>query len=143
MDIARFFGSRAGRVFTAPRDTISFFVGLLILAYGIVPVLNKFGVIGFNWPGALGGLPFSIAMWIIAVAGAYVLMDGFIEPPQHSLHWMLILAGIVLFVAGLIPILHAFKVIGLSLSFLDNLLVYYIIISLEGLLLVIGGLTEH
>jgi hypothetical protein len=135
--------NKKGMVFSAPRDTISFFVGLVIFAYGIVPLLNQFKLLAFNWPGILGQLPFKIAMWIIAVAGIYVLIDGFIEPPQHGLHWALIVIGLVLFVTGLLPILHSFGVIGLSLGFLDNLILYYIIITVEGLLLLIGGLTEH
>lgn len=135
--------SKKGMVFTAPRDTISFFVGLIIFAYGIVPLLNKLGVMGFVWPGFLADIGFSIAMWIIAVAGMYVLVDGFIEPPQHGLHWALILIGLVLFVSGLLPILKSFGVIGLSLPFLETMIVYYAIITVEGLLLLIGGLTEH
>ena len=135
--------NKKAMVFTAPRDTISFFVGLLIFAYGIVPVLNKFAVMAFTWPSILADVGFSVAMWIIAVAGAYVLVDGFIEPPQHSLHWALILIGLLLFVTGLLPILHSFNIIGFSFDFLNSLLVYYIIITVEGLLLLIGGLTEH
>jgi hypothetical protein len=131
-----------GLVFTAPRDTISFFAGLIIVVFGAIGVLNLLGKL--NILGAVfKSLPLNIVIWLVAAAGMYVVIDGFIEPPQHSLHWFLIVAGIVLLVVGLIPILNLFKVISFSIPLLHNLLVYYIIITLEGLLLVIGGLTEH
>ncbi len=134
---------KQGIVFTRPRDTISFFVGLFIAAFGILPLLMQFGVVGWALPSFLGGLPFAIAVWVIAVAGLYVVIDGFIEPPAHNLHWFLIAAGVLLFLVGLLPILHTFGVIGLSFGFLDNLVLYHAIITIEGLLLIVGGLTEH
>ncbi len=134
---------KQGIVFTRPRDTVSFFAGLLIAAFGIIPLLAKFGVLGAKLPGFLTGLPFSIAIWVIAVAGLYVVIDGFIEPPAHNLHWFLIAGGIVLFLVGLLPVLHSFGVIAMSFGFLDNLVLYHSIITIEGILLVVGGLTEH
>jgi hypothetical protein len=136
--------NKKGLVFTRARDTISFFVGLLILALGLIPLLNHFKVIGFGLPGFLTTLIASIFIWIIAVAGLYVVIDGFIEPPMHSLHWILIVLGVTFLIVGLIPILHNFNVIPFTiLSVLDNLVVYNIVIAVEGLLLLIGGLTEH
>ena len=135
--------NKKGIVFTRPRDTISFFIGVFLAALGIIPLLNKFGVIGFTLPSFLTNLLAQIAIWIIAVAGLYVVIDGFVEPPAHNLHWILICAGIVLFVVGLLPILFTFKVIGFSIPFLNNLIVYQTLITLEGILLIIGGLTEH
>lgn len=135
--------NRKGIVFTRPRDTISFFVGLILLATGLIPLLNYWNVIGFSLPGFISNLIASIVIWIIAVAGLYIIIDGFIEPPQHSLHWLLIIVGFVMLLIGLIPILHKFEVIGFSIPFLNNLVVYNIMISLEGFALMIGGLTEH
>ena len=80
--------NKKGLIFTRPRDTVSFFVGLVLLALGLIPLLSQFGVIGFTLPGFLTGLVGSIFIWIIAVAGAYIVIDGFIEPPLHSLHWI-------------------------------------------------------
>lgn len=134
---------KRGIVFTRPRDTISFVIGLFLFAFGLVPLLVKFGVVGWKLPSFLTNLPFQVAVWIIAIAGLYVVVDGFIEPPAHNLHWILIVAGIVLFSIGLLPILHNFGVIGMSFGFLNNLIIYQSIITLEGLLLMIGGLTEH
>lgn len=135
--------NKRGIVFTRPRDTISFFVGLILAAFGLLPLLKKFGVISWPLPAFMTNLPFEIAIWLIAIFGLYVVIDGFIEPPAHNLHWILIVAGLVLFLIGLLPLLHKFGVIGLSFGFLNNLVLYYSIITLEGLLLMVGGLTEH
>lgn len=129
-------------IFTRPRDTISFVIGLILTAFGIIPVLFTLGMISFNLPAFLG-LPGNILIWLIAAGGAYVVIDGFVEPPHHALHWFLIIAGLVLLAVGLIPILHTFNVIGFTIPFLDNMVVYHILVTLEGLLLVVGGLTEH
>ncbi|MFC1648835.1 hypothetical protein ACFL1B_05235 [Nanoarchaeota archaeon] len=125
------------------RDKISFFVGVILLGVGIVPLLNTMGFISFDWPGSIAGFVASIAVWIIAVAGAYLFMDGIIEPKTHSMHWILIMVGLVLLIVGLIPILNSFGYIQFSLGFLDNLVVYNSIISVEGLLLVIAGFGMH
>lgn len=132
--------NKKARIFTAPRDTISFFIGLLLAAFGILPLLFQWGVVKFQIP-LIGNLAVTVLVWIVAVAGLYVLIDGFIEPPAHALHWMLILVGLVLAIIGLIPILNGFGIVPFTLPFND--MIYRIIITLEGLLLMIGGLTEH
>jgi hypothetical protein len=136
--------NKKGIVFTRPRDTVSFFVGLFLFALGLIPLLASLGAIGWNLPGFLNTLIAQIFIWIIAVAGLYIIIDGFIEPPAHNLHWILIAMGLVLFVVGLLPLLFKFGVIGFDLgTFLNRLYIYNAIITLEGLLLMIGGLTEH
>lgn len=132
--------NKKARVFTAPRDTLSFFIGVILAAFGILPLLAKWGVIKFQIP-LIGNMAVDILIWVVALGGAYVVIDGFIEPPAHSLHWFLILAGLVLLITGLIPILHTFGTIGFTLP-LDDM-IYRIIITVEGVLLIIGGLTEH
>jgi signal transduction histidine kinase len=136
--------NRSGIVFTRPRDTISFFVGFFLFIVGLIPLLLYFKLVDWALPSFLQSLSFQIAIWVIAVAGLYIVIDGFIEPPAHNLHWILIVAGLVLFTVGLLPILHNFGVIGLDLGrFLKELFIYQAIITIEGILLIIGGLTEH
>ena len=134
--------NKQGVVFTRPRDTISFVIGIILALFGILPLLTKWGVIGISLPGFMTNLPIQIAVWIVAVGGAYVAIDGMIEPPAHSLHWILIVVGVILLAFGLIPILHNFGVIGFTLG-IESLMIYQIIITVEGILLIIGGLTEH
>ena len=135
-----FKNNKKGRVFTAPRDTISFFVGVVLAAFGILPLLNKWGILGFNIP-FIGNLAIDALIWVVAIGGAYVVVDGFIEPPAYTLHWLLILLGIVLLIFGLIPILNNFGVIGFNIPLGD--MIYRILITVEGALLIVGGLTEH
>jgi hypothetical protein len=131
-------------IFTLARDTISFVIGLILAAFGIVPFLATIGVLASNPLGSITNLPTSILIWVVAFGGCYILIDGFIEPPMHMLHWFLILAGLILAAIGLIPLLHSFGVIGFTIPVLGTkLIVYHIIIGLEGILLMIGGLTEH
>lgn len=134
--------NKKGVVFTRFRDTLSFFFGLVIAAFGLIPLLYSYKVIGFTIPllGTLGG---SVLTWVVAFCGLYILIDGFVEPPQHSLHWILIACGLVLAITGLIPILYQFKIIGFTLPFIGNQLLYLILISIEGIVLMVGGLTEH
>ncbi|NJL44287.1 MAG: hypothetical protein HC945_03165, partial [Nitrosarchaeum sp.] len=94
--------NRKAMVFTRPRDTISFVVGLCVAAFGLVPLLHDSGVIGFNIP-FIDKLGVEIFIWLVAIFGAYVVVDGFIEPPAHKLHWILIVVGLVLLVVGLLP----------------------------------------
>lgn len=137
------FGKK-GMVFTRARDTISFIIGLVLAAFGIIPLLFNFNVIGFNLPGVLLNLPISVLVWVIAVVGLYIVIDGFIEPPMHIFHWALIVGGLVLAVIGLIPILFSFGVIPFTVPFLgENLIVYQVLIAVEGLFLAIAGLTMH
>ena len=138
--------NRKGIVFTRPRDTVSFFVGLFLFAVGFLPLIGSGGVVKilpFGLPAFLTSLIAGIAIWLIAIAGLYIVVDGFIEPPAHNLHWILIACGIVLFVIGFLPLLNKFGVIGFGIPFLSNMFVYQGLIGLEGLLLMIGGLTEH
>ncbi|MBR9700674.1 hypothetical protein GOV11_02310 [Candidatus Woesearchaeota archaeon] len=133
---------KQGIVFTRPRDTVSFFVGLVLVVFGALPIVVRMGWLGLGLPSFMMELPVQIAIWIVAVAGLYVVIDGFIEPPAHNLHWFLIGAGLILFVVGLVPILNQFSVIGFTLG-IKNTLIYQIIITVEGALLLVGGLTEH
>lgn len=132
--------NKKARVFTAPRDTVSFFVGVLLAAFGALPLLYRWGMVKFQIP-MLDNIAVSVLIWIVAVGGMYVVIDGFIEPPAYSLHWILIFVGLVLAATGLIPVLNIMGVIGFNLPLGD--LAYRIIIALEGVLLMIGGLTEH
>ncbi|MBN2142118.1 hypothetical protein JW711_02190 [Candidatus Woesearchaeota archaeon] len=127
--------------YMSARDWISFFIGLVLFAVGIIPLLSKFKIIGFGLPGFMSSLMGSIFFWIIAIAGAYIIVDGIIEPAGHMLHTALLIIGFVFVIAGLIPILHSFKVIGFSVPGLDNLVVYNIIIVVEGLMLMSAGFT--
>lgn len=134
---------KKGMVFTRPRDTISFVVGIIVTAFGLIPLLSASGVIGFTIP-FVDTIGVQVLIWLVAIFGAYVVVDGFIEPPAHRLHWILIIAGLILLAFGLIPILYTFGVIGFTIPFVgESLLAYQVLLTIEGIALIIGGLTEH
>lgn len=136
--------NKKGMIFTRPRDSISFIVGAILAVYGLIPLLNAIGLLKFTLPAFLIGLPAEILIWVVAVGGAYVVVDGLIEPKMNMLHPFLIGIGIILLAIGLIPILNKFGIIPFSIPFLGaNLTPYQILITIEGLLLIIGGFTEH
>ncbi len=136
----RLLNSKKG-VFMSFRDWFSFFVGLVLFLMGITPLLNKWNIISFSLPEFLSGLIGSIFFWIIAIAGGYIIIDGMIEPAGHAIHKFLILLGLIFIVVGFLPILNSFDVIKLELPFLANLVVYNIIITVEGLMLMSAGFT--
>jgi len=53
-----------------PRQPISLLLGLIFLAFGVIPMLNSFGVIGFTIPI----VPTGILLWAIALVGGVVLL---------------------------------------------------------------------
>ena len=127
--------------FMSFRDWLSFGVGALLILVGGIPLLGYFGVLPFTLPAVLNTLIASVAFWIIAIGGLYILIDGIIEPSGHTLHMLLLALGGLFILVGLLPILNSFGVVGFEVPFLQNLVVYNAIITLEGILLIVGGLT--
>jgi|WetSurMetagenome_2_1015567.scaffolds.fasta_scaffold534865_2 hypothetical protein len=136
----KFLSSKKG-FFMSGRDWLSFFIGLVLFGVGLVPLLNNFKITPFGLPGFLAGPIAAIVFWIISIAGLYIIIDGLIEPAGHMIHTILLVLGAVFVVVGLIPILHGFKIIGFTVPFLDNLIVYNIIITVEGVMLMSAGFT--
>ncbi|MCF7861237.1 hypothetical protein K9M79_03240 [Candidatus Woesearchaeota archaeon] len=120
------------------KNWISFFAGGFVLALGIIPLLNQLKVISFGLPASMIGLVISIAHWLVALGGLYLLYDSFLD-------WHEDLGRIAFFVAlfmigiGIVPILNQFNVIGFSIPFLSNM-VYYILFIIEGLFLMVVGM---
>ncbi|MFT4343584.1 MAG: hypothetical protein ACMXYE_02445 [Candidatus Woesearchaeota archaeon] len=127
--------------FMSFRDWLSFGVGGLLILLGGLPLLHTFGVLPFGLPGIFNTLMVSIGGWIIALAGLYIVIDGMIEPSGHSLHMILLALGGLFILVGLLPILNSFGVVDFQVPFLENLVVFNIIITVEGFLLILGGLT--
>ncbi|MCX6706958.1 MAG: hypothetical protein NT001_02345, partial [Candidatus Woesearchaeota archaeon] len=119
--------SKKAMIFTSPRDTISCILGLILLAFGVIPLLSTLKMISWNLPSFLTNLPTGVLIWVVAIAGFYILIDGFIEPPMHIFHWLLIFAGLIMMVIGLIPILHSFGTIGFTIPGMDSLIIYWVI----------------
>ena len=114
-----------------PKNWAALLIGLAVLALGLIPLLNQWGVIGFNLPGFLTSLIGTIGLWIIAGIGLYLLITSFLEDDMMRIV-SIIVAGIVLLL-GLIPLLHQFNVIGFGLGFI-TVTWYYILFAIEGIL---------
>ena len=119
------------------KDYISGFVGILIMALGLLPLLAKIGV-GPSW-FALQFLPISILSWIIAVAALYLVMNSVSEiTNSNSLGYISILVAFVVLAIGVLPILASFG-IGPAFFALGTLpfmpIVYNVVFIIEGLFL--------
>jgi len=119
------------------RHWTSFFVGLLIFAAGLIPLIK--------WPAALSvflskSVPVVVLMYLVAFGGIYIIVDSFFEFTFHSgLGIATLLVGLLVFGLGLVAVLGQMKVIALSLPFMAAFgIVYSIVFILEGLFLMIG-----
>ena len=50
-------------------------LGLIVVAFGVIPLLNNLGVIGFNLPGIITGNP--AANIIFTIVGLFLIVDAF------------------------------------------------------------------
>ena len=124
------------------RRPVSLLLSLIFLAFGIVPLLNFFGVIAFSIPIKMVGL----ILWILAtVGGVFLLWNVLVErmPTGIESHVRMASIGVALalLALGLIPILNEFGVIGFSLpSFAD--IIKNILFTVVGVLLLYGSTKQ-
>ena len=115
-----------------PKSLPGLILGLLILAMGIFPLLNQFGVIGFNLPYTPTGIILEI---ILTIGGIYLIIMGIMEDIDF-MKWTSIIAGIIVTIMGILPLLGNFG-INITLSFLAFLYSPYLYL-LIGILMIIG-----
>ncbi|MBW2999135.1 hypothetical protein KY339_00555 [Candidatus Woesearchaeota archaeon] len=119
------------------RSLPSLIIGLILLALGLIPLLNNWGVIAFVLPAFLSNVIAAIALWIIAGGGLYLVIDTFLEW-GNPMAWLSFIVGIVVLAVGLIPLLNSFGVIGFNIPFL-SVTVYNIIFVIEGFALFLAS----
>jgi|SRR3989338_3595772 len=125
-----------------PRQPISLLLGLIFLAFGVIPMLNSFGVIGFTIPI----VPTGILLWAIALVGGVVLLwDALSEKMavagigiESQMRMANIIVALVLLAIGIIPILNNFGVIGFNLPEFADIIRHSLFI-IVGVLLLYGG----
>lgn len=122
--------------FDDPKNWSALLIGIILMALGLIPLLNKWGVIGFNLPGFLLGIFSNIALYILAAGGLYLLIDSFME--DDTTRVISIGVALAIIAIGLIPLLNSFGVIGFTIPFLSPTL-YQILFVLEGLFLFIAA----
>jgi hypothetical protein len=124
------------------KDILSFIVGLLLFALGVLPLLSKFSI-GPAWFNVWKFLPVTVLSWIIAVGALYLVIDSIIEiTNSSSIGFVSIIIAFACLLIGVLPILHGFG-IGPSffaLSFLGAIGKYLfdIVLALEGVFLMIA-----
>ncbi|MFC1741822.1 hypothetical protein ACFL3V_04775 [Nanoarchaeota archaeon] len=124
------------------KDIISFIVGALIFALGLLPLLSKFNI-GPKWFNVWSFLPITIVSWVIAVGALYLVIDSVIEITNSaSIGFISIIIAFVCLAIGVLPILASFG-IGpsfFSLSFLGPVskFIYDVVFIIEGLFLMIA-----
>jgi len=121
------------------KDWLSFFVGAVIAAMGVLPLFNNFGV-GPSW-FAMEFLPLSIFAYIAAGAGFYLMVNSVIEiTNSNAIGWFSFLIAILFLAVGVLQTLSNFG-IGPSwfeLSFISPI-IYRVIFSIEGFFLMIAA----
>ena len=115
---------------------ISLVVGLLVLALGLVPLLFGFGLLPFSLPEFLTTLIASVAAYLIAGFGLYLLIDGFLE--DYTIRIVSVVVALLVIVVGIVQILFSFGIFGFSIPFFNDLF-YNIIFTIEGIFLIIAS----
>ena len=120
------------------KDTISFFIGLVLAAAGTLPILHNFGIGPPFFE--LKFLPVELFMYIVAAAGFYLIVNSVIEiTNSNAIGWFSFLIAVLFLATGVLKTLHSFN-IGPDFFELDFIsgIVYYIIFAIEGLFLMIA-----
>ncbi|MBI3036487.1 hypothetical protein HYY73_01870 [Candidatus Woesearchaeota archaeon] len=134
------FGKKGqGMMMGGPRKPISLVLGLVFFAFGLIPLLNQFKVIGFTIPA----LP-SLVLYVLSIIGAVILlwdaisenmaMMGFAQMARMATF----VVALVLLAIGLIPLLHSMGTIGFTLPALAGIIINVLYV-LTGGLLIYGG----
>ena len=113
------------------RKNIGLLLGIVIFIIGLLGVLTGINILKFQIP-----LTINIISWILAVGGLYLIIESVTEFGAQRVIGLLV-AFIVLIIA-LIPILNQFGIIVFSIPGI-NLLVYHILLTIEGIVLIINA----
>ena len=112
---------------------ISIILGLLMIALGSLPLLNQFGILGLNI-----SLPISVLTYILAGAGLFVLIDGFMEGFMETSGKITMLVGFLILIGGLLMVLGSFGVLPFTVPAV-GIMVYNVLFIIEGILLLVAG----
>ncbi|MBI2141388.1 hypothetical protein HYU16_03100 [Candidatus Woesearchaeota archaeon] len=134
------FGKKGQMGMMGPRKPISLLLGVVFLAFGLIPLLNQFKIIGFTIPT----LP-NIVLQVLGIIGAVILlwdaisegMTAMMGFPQMARMATFVMA-LVLLAIGLIPLLNSMNIIGFTLPVLAAIIVNVLYI-VTGALLLYGG----
>ena len=93
------------------RDWISGLVGLVVLSFGLLPILNGFGV-GPEW-FKLEILQVQIMGYIVVIADFYLIMNSVIEITNSNIiGWWSFLTASIITAIGLLNVLGQFEIVS-------------------------------
>ncbi len=120
------------------RKILSFVLGIILLAVGIIPMLNGFGVIGFSIPS----IPLTI-LWVLALVGAlFLIIDGFKEMQGMGFQKMEMLGSMITAIVIIVLGLAHFGVFSLNLGNVARTILN-ILLTIGGILLILGGFAGY
>lgn len=120
------------------KDWISFLVGVVVTAMGVMPLLKMVNI-GPSW-FALEMLPISIFAYIVAGLGFYLMVESVIEiTNSNAIGWWSFAIALVVLAFGILQTLSRFGIGAswFSFSFIPAI-AYYVIFTIEGILLMIA-----
>lgn len=119
------------------RSWINFFMGAIVMALGILPILNKFKI-GPAWFGF--NVPISILAYVVAAAGLLLLWDAFEEIiTAYSFGWITGLLGGIFVASGVLKVLSTMMKLPAFLQFTwISPIIYQIIFIIEGIFLLVA-----
>jgi hypothetical protein len=120
------------------KDWLSFLIGAVVGALGLLPILNRINV-GPGW-FALNFLPLTLFSYIVAAAGFYLMVESVIEiTNSNAVGWISFLVASVVLTIGILPTLSRFGIGPAWFSFpWLSPLVYHILFVIEGLFLMVA-----
>ena len=113
------------------KSLISLILGIVVGAFGLVPILNAMGTTTFTLPA----LPETVLLIILIAGGAYLVLDGIMEVAMFpAVGWISILIGAASAVIGFLTLIGKAAGFGfLEGTFLN------VILAVVGFLLLIGA----
>jgi hypothetical protein len=121
-------------------DYFSGFMGLIIFALGLVPLLEQFGVVKWGVSAFIASSWFLSALpYLLAGLGLYLAIESLVElTNSNGIGWLSLLIGLTIMVMGLLPALNAFGIGPGLFGIIVPQTIYHIIFIIEGLFLMIA-----
>lgn len=124
------------------RRPVSFLLGLIFLAFGLIPLLNAFGVIRFEIPFNTVGL----ILWILATVGGIFLLWNVLNQRMSMgvashLRIASLVGALIILAIGIIPILFQFGLIPFNLPDFVSI-IHNVLFTVVGVLLLYGAARQ-
>ena len=113
------------------KSILSWIFGLLLLIYGLIPLLNSFGILAIKIPSFI----FILKLWVILGASVWLAVDAFME--EHFIKTITMIVALIMLLMVAVPLLYSAGLLPFTLPGFIFALENYVY-SLAGILLLIG-----